>query len=144
MSYLFDRIIEPAANAKSPKPVAGHLRDSSQQVTQQLIKTNPRTVNRGSGAPTDDDRVAADLVNQMGSQIKTTSPHAQDYVDNWRQVSGNAGTVRAYVSRELDHAYQIGLDITAPAVIGKMFYLAVMIWSELGDYTSPTQDEGRR
>jgi hypothetical protein len=140
MSYLFQVHIEPALKVELTKGNANYLKELSERTTSGLTATNGRVFNRH-----DDFQAARDLVTSMGDQFKpATGDWAGNYVTEWRMVSGNAGTIRSMVSRELDTAYQIGLDIRSPKVLGEMFNLAVQVWSTVGEYSSPTQSEGRR
>ncbi|NQD91676.1 hypothetical protein HP532_03295 [Pseudomonas sp. CrR25] len=142
MSYLFQRHIEPAIKVESTRGNATYLKGLCESETASLIDSHGRDLNIH-----DDLQYAEDLVRTMGDQFKPKSVNtdwAGNYVSEWRMVSSNAGIIRGMVSRELHRAYQIGLDIRSSQVIGAMFNLAVQVWSTLGEYSSPTQDEGRR
>ncbi|ARU21587.1 nitrate transporter [Ralstonia solanacearum] len=149
MGYLFQNIIESSLRqaaeeeSTSKRAKAEHVRKLVQTTADTLFSTNQRIVNSE-----DDYDVAKQLALTMGAKYKQgTQPHAGDrqYVgDEWRVVSDNYEIITSMVIAELHQAYQLGLDIRAPNVIGKMFYLAVQVWSELGDYTGNAQDEIRR
>ncbi|WCD82474.1 hypothetical protein [Pseudomonas sp. TUM22785] len=143
MSYLFQDGIEAALRVESMRGNASYLKSQCEQMTQKLINDSPRHINIH-----DDLSYAESLIFSMGNQFKPSGvaqgEWAGDYVSEWRMVSGNAGVIRGMVSNELYRAYQIGLDIRSNQVVGKMFKLAVMVWSTIGDYSSPTQNEGRR
>lgn len=141
-SYLFQDAIEPALKVESTSGNARYLKGESERVTAKLIESNPRHVNIH-----DDYLHAEKLIAAMGGQFKSKDDEddwAGNYVSEWRMVSGNAGIIRSMVSGELYRAYRIGLDIRSTKVLGKMFKLAVSVWSTLGEYSSPSQNEGRR
>ena len=142
MGYLFEKSISPAQIVEAMQNNANYLAKTCKEATDALFASNQRVLN------IHDDMYAAEaLVQKMGGQFRGTDksePWAGTYVDNWRMVSMNAGTIRSMVSSEIYNAYQQGLDIRQPAVIGKMFYLAVLVWSTIGEYTGYAQDEGKR
>jgi hypothetical protein len=141
--YLFRDQVERAQAA-----VGGPGKNATVDYVKQLCVATTATLTTGHGRDTnrEDDRTAAGgLIDQMGSKVKgTAAHHAQDHVDNWRQVSDNCGVIRDMVHAEWYAAYQWGLDTRAHEVVGKMYALACLVWSELGDYTSATQDGLRR
>ncbi|HEY1028942.1 MAG TPA: hypothetical protein VGE28_15130 [Pseudomonas sp.] len=141
MRYLFKEVIDSALNAESTRGNATYYQGNLIARTQTLVTNHGRHYNIH-----DDYTYAADLVNSMGTQFKKddVGDWAGNYVSQWRMVSGNCGTIRGLVRGELYNAYQIGLDIRSPAVIGEMFCMAVEMWSTFGAYSSPSQDEGRR
>ena len=144
MSYLFDTAIEAGLKVDLTKNNSTYLKQQAEKATADLIRSSGRDFNNH-----DDHEASATLVTSMGqkTRAKDGSPHAQDHAyvgDAWRMVSDNCGIVRQMVHDETYHAYQIGLDTRNPVVIGAMFKLAVMVWSMLGDYSSPTQSQGRR
>jgi hypothetical protein len=141
-SYLFQDAIEPALTVESTSGNAQYLKGESEKITAGLVVSNPRHVNIH-----DDYSHAENLILAMGGQFKSKdvgSDWAGNYVSEWRMVSGNAGIIRSMVSGELYRAYRIGLDIRSTQVLGQMFKIAVLVWSILGEYSSPTQNEGRR
>ncbi|GLQ95738.1 hypothetical protein [Dyella mobilis] len=75
------------------------------------------------------------------SAVKKVGDWAGDYVDNWRQVSGNAPTVRDMVIAELENAYELKIDVRRKEVIGKMFTLATSTWSTFGSYAGPSDSQ---
>lgn len=150
MSYLFKDIINPALlKDRNPAQLndedqkrrakARHLKEQSKEITGLLYSQHQRILNKA-----DDYDRARTQVQSMGRRDKPpTGDWAGNYA-NWYQVSSNAGLITQMVYGELHKAYQLGLDICSSQVIGAMFQLATMVWSELGDYSSPSQDEGRR
>jgi hypothetical protein len=142
MKYLFEDVIESALKAESTRGNATYYKGEFEKKTNKLVGTNGRDINMH-----DDYEYAENLVGSMGTQFKGDSGAngwAGDYVSEWRMVSGNCGIIRGLVRGELYKAYQIGLDIRSPKVIGKMFSMAVSMWSTFGAYSSPAQNEGRR
>lgn len=142
MKYLFFDIIESAIKVESTLGNATYYKGEFKRKTEKLIESNGREFNNH-----DDFEYARNLVSSMGTQFKKDAmgtDWAGNYVSEWRMVSGNCGIICNLVSGELYNAYQIGLDIRSPKVIGKMFSMAVSMWSTFGAYSSPTQDEGRR
>ncbi|MEC5386775.1 hypothetical protein VVD49_13655 [Uliginosibacterium sp. H3] len=140
MPYLFQRAVEAALLKDPDKADFKHLKEKCESKTQSLAadfhRINPQP---------DDMQIAGPLVVSMGEQFKPKNgPWAGTYVDNWRMVSGNAPIVTALVSAQLQQAYELELDISNERVIGKMFGLAVLVWSVLGEYSSPPQEPGRR
>ena len=147
MPYLFDREIEAAIAKQVKLADANKLKEKSEAVTADLLINHPNPGNYLAN-----DATAEALAASMGSKsrrdrgsVPANAPHAMDYVgDEWRLVSDNAQIIYGKVSGELAHAYQLGLDIRSAVVIGQMYKLAVKIWSTIGQYTGPEQNEGRR
>ena len=142
MSYLFESSIAPAQNSDATRGNANYLAGLCQAATDKLFRKYQRIYNIH-----DDKEVARVLIDSMGRQMcgnDATIPWAGTYVDGWRMVSMNAGTIRGMVHAEIYTAYQHGLDIRHVKVIGKMFDLAVQVWSSIGAYTGYSQDEGKR
>ena len=140
MSYLFQGAIEPALKVEAMKGNATYLKGVCEKTTKSLIESDGREFN------SHDDFVAAkQLISSMGVKTKpAVGRWYGEFVDNWRQVSDNIGTIGGMVQSEISTAYQIGLDVRSANVIGHMFDLAVQVWSTIGEYTGPSQNEGRR
>jgi hypothetical protein len=140
MSYLFDGGIESAIKVEAMRGNATHLKGVCERTTQSLIASDGREFNSHN-----DFEAAEQLVKSMGVKTKpAVGRWYGEFVHNWRQVSDNIGTIKGMVLSELGTAYQIGLDIQSANVIGHMFDLAVQVWSTIGEYTGPSQNEGRR
>ncbi|MEP6495924.1 MAG: hypothetical protein ABJF01_24805 [bacterium] len=140
MSYLFQGAVEPAIEVELMRGNATYLKGLCEKKTRALVAAHGRDFNAH-----DDYEFANNLIRSMGAQFKPKAGGwAGEYVNNWRMVSSNAGIVRGMVAAELHTAYKIGLDIRSEEVIGEMFDLAVQVWSTIGEYTGPSQNEGRR
>jgi hypothetical protein len=140
--YLFCERLEEAARRAPPEKQkeAEWLKQFSGGKTAHLTTQHGRITNRH-----DDRSKTKELVEQMGTKLKSPGlAHARDYVDEWTRVSDNCGLIRKMVHAEVDAAYGWGLDTRSPEVIGIMYFIACYLWSELGEYSSPTQDEGKR
>jgi hypothetical protein len=147
MPYLFDQEVEAAIANQVKLADAIKLKEKCEAVTADLLLNHPSPGNYLAN-----DATAEALAASMGSKSRrdrgstpTNAPHAIDYVgDDWRMVSDNAQIIYGKVSGELAHAYQLGLDIRSAVVIGKMYKLAVRVWSAIGQYTGYDQNEGKR
>ncbi|MCI4568481.1 hypothetical protein [Lysobacter sp. CFH 32150] len=143
MPYLFDREIEAAINKNVHD--ATELRTTCDNATTHLLPLHPNPHTYAAN-----DATAEQLAISMGSKsrkdrdVPATNPHALDYVSGWTALSDNAQHIVGMVCGELPHAYQLGLDIRSHVVIGTIYKLAVKVWSTIGQYTGPAQDEGRR
>jgi hypothetical protein len=155
MPYLFESSIKVLNQSKSE---VKNLKDKATAVTGKLQTQHPH-----NNAYTFPDTRAAALAANMGARSRRDraketqaltragggatdiQAHVLDYVESsaWIMVSSNAQIIFGLVSGELKNAYDLGIDIRSPAVIGKMYKYAVMTWS-LGVYTGFDQDEGKR
>ena len=146
MPYLFETQIAEVKRKSNDPNACDKLDAKCQTVTASLLQQHPRLVMYLAG-----DAAAEALAKNMGSKARNdrlnkNGPHAMDaeYVgDDWRMVSDNCNDIYGKVSDHLDHAFALGLDIRSPVVVGKMYALAVKIWS-LGAYTGFEQYEGKR
>lgn len=150
MTYLFARQIDHAI-ARGTKPEeTSRIKTKCEKTTKELLRSHPLA---GNIYPSPDP-ASENVAKKMGSKSKrdrdntpAAFPHASDpgYVgDEWRLVSDNAKLIEDKVSSELQHAYDLGLDTRSPVVVGKMYKLAVLVWSGIGDYTGHQGNEGRR
>lgn len=148
MPYLFEARITAILNRRPGFQDAQELATKCRDHTARLLLHHPLP-----GGYAADDQVASNLVSSMGSRsrrdrgaVPANAPHASDpgFVGNdWVNVSNNAQHIVGMVSAELAYAFNLGLDIRSPEVIGTMYKLAVRVWS-LDEYTGYVQDEGRR
>ena len=76
--------------------------------------------------------------------LDASAPTGGNCGENSSHEPEAAGIIHTKVSGELAHAYSLGLDIRSDVVVGTMYALAVQVWSMIDEYTSPSQDEGRR
>lgn len=147
MPYLFEREIAAAIADKVKLPDTKQLKEKSEAKTAELLLNHPNPGNYLAN-----DAVAEALAASMGSKsrrdrgnIPADAPHAIDYVgDSWRMVSSNTQEIYGKVSGELAHAFQLGLDIRSPVVVGNIYKLAVNAWSTIGQYSGYDQYEGKR
>lgn len=134
LNYLFKTEIEEAIRKQVENlGVVQKLQQTSKDQTKQLLKNYPRTKVKKV-------EEAKKLVNLMGRNSERTkfAPWAGNYT-NWSLLSGQRRTVTGKVYLELDSAYDIGLDIQNPKVIGVMFDLAAQVFTIIDDYSSPSQ-----
>src|SRR5262245_22049912 len=125
MRYLFDSMVEPAIKGASTDHNAKNLKLVCEKETQHLISECPRTLNIH-----DDFQWAECWVKLMGTKNTAAQkelqlpfnlvmnrglPHASQsrFVEStaWNRVSNNYLVMQDLVRSELNHAYQLGLNI---------------------------------
>lgn len=145
MTYLFEAKMNNLM-AKSDKAELKKFNLKCEDLTAHLLLN----YSRGNLQYLVDDATADALVISMGSKsrrdrgkVPAAAPHAIDYVSNWVEVSNNCQHIVGLVDAEKAKAYEIGLDIRNPEVIGKIYKLAVGYYS-FADYIGFAQNEPRR